>query len=91
MYFRSTGMVCLSLRILKDSMQLWFLLQGKKKNLQHKEAKGKLDLYDLYITEFHDVMMQNGKRRRYSRHREACDIQWVYYIYDVIVENRQVV
>lgn len=36
-------------------------------------------------------MMENGEMRRYSRRRERCDIQWVYYIYDVIVENRKVV
>lgn len=36
-------------------------------------------------------MMENGEIRGYSRHRERRDIQWVYYIYDVIVENRKVV
>lgn len=35
--------------------------------------------------------MQSGEMRGYSRHREGCDIQWVYYIYNVIVENRKVV
>lgn len=90
MYFGSTGMVCLSLRILLSSSDFCFR-QEKKRNLQLEEAKGKFDFYDLYITELHYIMIQNGEMRRYSRHKEGYDIQWVYYIYDVIVENRKVV
>lgn len=90
MYFGSTGMVYLSLRILLSSSDFCFR-EEKKRNLQLEEAKGKLDFYDLYITEFHDIMIQKGELRRYTRHREGYNIQCVYYIYDVIVENRKVV